>query len=212
MSVNEKTTEKTRSRYQRIAPVYDAMEILAESRYSDWRERLWSLVEGPEVLEVGVGTGKNIPYYPEDVRVTAVDLTPGMLQRARQRAGELEVDVNLRLGDAQDLDLADNTFDDIVSTFVFCSVPDPVLGLQELARVAKVGGRLLMLEHVRSGIPLLGTVMDVFDPLVQLMGPHINRRTVQNVRDSRWQVERVEDLGAGDIFKLIVARKKEGKG
>lgn len=207
MSVDNQATEQTRARYQRIAPLYDAMELLAEWRYSDWRERLWSLVDGPDVLEVGVGTGKNMPYYPDDVRVTAVDLAPGMLRRARRRAEELEVEVTLQLADAQNLGFADNSFDDVVGAFVFCSIPDPGLGLAELARVAKPDGRLLLLEHVRSGGAVLGPLMDVFDPLVQWMGPHINRRTVQNVRDSAWQVERVDDLGAGDIFKLIVARK-----
>lgn len=209
MSVDSSATERTRARYQRIAPFYDAMETLAERRYSKWRERLWSLVEGPRVLEVGVGTGKNMPYYPEDVQVTALDLAPGMLQRARQRAQELEVEVDLQLGDAQDLDFAGNSFDNIVSTFAFCSVPDPERGLRELARVAEPGGRLLLLEHVRSDIPLLGVLMDIFDPLVQLMGPHINRRTVQNVRGSGWQLERVEDLGPADIFKLIVAHRED---
>ena len=208
MNIDKEATEQTRTRYQRIAPLYDTMEILPERLYSDWRERLWSLVEGPNVLEVGVGTGKNMPYYPENVQVTAIDLTPGMLQRAQQRAQELEIEVDLRLDDAQDLDFADNSFDDVVSTFVFCSVPDPGLGLQELARVTKAGGRLLLLEHVRSDNPVLGPLMDALDPLVQWMGPHINRRTVQNVRDSGWQVERVDDLGAADIFKLIVARKE----
>ena len=90
MPLDEQETARTQARYQRIAPFYDAMEILAERRYAAWRPRLWSLVQGPKVLEVGVGTGKNIPYYPAGMVVTAIDLTPGMLKRAKARAAELE--------------------------------------------------------------------------------------------------------------------------
>lgn len=208
MSVDPEATEKTRARYQRIAPFYDAMETMVEHSFAGWREHLWSLVEGPRVLEVGVGTGKNMPYYPEGVQVTAIDLTPAMVERARERAAALDVEVEVQLGDAQALDFADETFDDVVSTCVFCSVPDPLLGLDELARVTKPGGRLLMVEHVRAPNPLLGAVMDAVNPLaVRVMGANINRRTVENVARSPWQVERVEDLGLRDIFKLIVARK-----
>ena len=89
MGINEKETARTRARYQRIATLYDTMEVVNERRFQAWREQLWSLVEGPKVLEVGVGTGKNMAYYPENVKVTAVDLTPGMVQQARRRVEEL---------------------------------------------------------------------------------------------------------------------------
>lgn len=208
MSVDRRATEKTRARYQRIAPYYDTMELMAEGRMAEWREQLWSLVEGPRVLEVGVGTGKNMPYYPEDVQVTAIDLTPGMMERARRKAEQLGRDVDVQLGDAQELDFPDATFDDVVSTCVFCSVPDPLLGLNELARVAKTDGRLLMVEHVRATNELLGSVMDLVNPVVvRIMGANINRQTVENVARSPWELERVEDLGMGGIFKLIIARK-----
>lgn len=208
MSLDREATKKTRDRYQRLAPIYDTIEAGAETQYAEWRRQLWSLVEGPKVLEVGVGTGKNMSYYPEDVEVTAIDLAPGMVKRARQRAEQLEVQVKIKQDDAQELDFLTGTFDTVVSTFVFCSVPDPMLGLVELARVAKPEGRLLMLEHVRAANPLLGATMDAVNPIVvRMMGANINRQTVQNVTRSPWQVERVETLGLGGIFKLIVARK-----
>jgi ubiquinone/menaquinone biosynthesis C-methylase UbiE len=202
-----RATARTRARYQRIAPIYDAMETLAERRFHHWRKRLWSLVQGPSVLEVGVGTGKNMPYYPDGVRLTAIDLTPGMLDRARRRASRLSVDVDLQLGDVQALPFEDGSFDSAVATFVFCSVPDPVSGLREMARVVKPDGRILLLEHVRSGRPVLGRVMDVINPIfVRMTGANINRRTVENVRRAGLRVIDVEDLGLNDIFKLIVAQ------
>ena len=209
MSIDKRETARTQARYQRIAPFYDAMELFAERRYADWRPRLWSLVQGPRVLEVGVGTGKNISYYPDGAQMTAIDLTPGMLELAKVRATELNAAVALQLGDVQALDFPDETFDDVVATFVFCSVPDPVLGFDEIARVLKPNGRLHLLEHMRSPNPVLGTLMDLLDPVtVRLMGPHINRRTVQNVQQSRLHLERVEDVGAGGIFKLILAQRR----
>ena len=206
----DKATAQTRSRYNRIAWLYDLMEAPVEwGAFSGWRTRLWAHVEGKRLLEVGVGTGKNIPFYPADVQVTAVDLSEEMLVRARHRAQNLGVEVDLRLMDVQRLEFADDVFDTALATFCFCSVPDPIAGLRELMRVVKPGGQVLLLDHVRVDKPVIGTAMDVLDPLVvRVMGAHINRRTAENVRKAGLDIERVEELAPGGLVKLIVARTR----
>ena len=202
-------TEATRRRYQRNARFYDLMEGSMEKRHGPWREQLWPIVEGPKALEVGVGTGKNIPYYPDGLEITAIDLTPGMLDRAKVRAQELGKSVHLNLGDVQVLDFADQTFDAVVATFVFCSVPNPILGFQEIRRVLKPGGMLFLLEHMRSEQPAIGKIMDVLNPMVvHMMGANINRRTVENVRQAGLEIIEIKDLGGGGIFKRIIARRQ----
>ena len=207
--IDNRATEITRRRYQRLSHFYDLMETMAEKRYHPWRERIWSYVDGGSVLEVGVGTGKNLPYYPASMHITGIDLTPGMLEQARRKTKAFGFDsrVDLQLGDAQALDFPDNSFDSALATFVFCSVPDPVLSLREMKRVVRPGGKVLLLEHMRSQNKFLGFLMDILNPLVvRMMGANINRRTVENVRNAELEIEQVEDLGMNGIFKMIVAR------
>lgn len=206
-ALDVRATATIRHRYQRIAPLYDRIESLMEQRYAPLRQQLWSQVQGPKVVEVGVGTGKNMPFYQSGLDIIAIDLTPAMLERARRRAVSLNVKANLQVGDVQALDFPADSFDTAVATFVFCSVPNPVLGLTELCRVVKPGGIVLLLEHERSANLLLGAIMDLLNPLVvRLMGANINRRTVDNVKKSFLQIERVEAVGSGGIVKLIKAR------
>lgn len=208
MITDNKATNTARKRYDRIAPLYDLMEGLVEhTKYSRWRRMLWEKVEGENVLEIGVGTGKNFAYYPYGVRITAIDFSEKMLMRARNRAKREKVNVNLQQMDVQSLEFADNTFDTVIGSFVFCSVPDPVRGLEEVKRVVKLNGKVVLLEHVLSANRVIAGLMNLVNPVVsRIMGPDINRRTVDNVAHSGLLVEQVIDLAAG-IFKLIKARK-----
>jgi ubiquinone/menaquinone biosynthesis C-methylase UbiE len=204
-------TERTRRAYDRSALWYDIEEWLPEKlAFRNWRKRLWGLVPGGEVLEVGVGTGRNFPYHAEKMQVTAIDLSPKMLRRAEARAKRDGVPVSLRTMDAQALDFPDSQFDAAVATFVFCSVPDPVLGLSEVRRVLKPGGRVYLLEHVLSHKPVLGWLMRHTNNFWRaLSGANIARETVANVEAAGFDIVSVENLRL-DVVKLIVAEKAAG--
>jgi ubiquinone/menaquinone biosynthesis C-methylase UbiE len=207
METTAASTTETKARYDRLAPFYDAMEVLAERRFRPWRRKLWSLVPPGQALEVGVGTGKNMPYYPDDAQVTAIDLSDGMLARARDRAQREGINVTLHEMDAQALTFEENSFDTAIATFVFCSVPDPMRGLRELNRTVRAEGRIILLDHVRVDRPVIGRLMDLLNPLVvRITGANINRQTVDNVRRAGLIIEQVEDLAPMGLVKLIVAR------
>jgi ubiquinone/menaquinone biosynthesis C-methylase UbiE len=206
MAVDRSATKRTRKRYDRLAFFYDLMEAPMEnSKLAAWRKRLRKRIVGNQILEVGVGTGKNLPYYPQDAKVTAIDISPRMLERAKKRAKSHGLEVHFQEMDVQNLAFADDCYDAVFATFVFCSVPDPVLGLRELLRVCKPQGRLLLLEHMRPGNPILGLLFDLLNPLVvRMMGANINRRTIENVQKAGWQIL-IEEHLASDIVRWIEA-------
>jgi ubiquinone/menaquinone biosynthesis C-methylase UbiE len=197
-----KDTEKIKKRYNRTAGLYDLLEVLEKGRMAQWRMALWKEAKG-KVLEVGVGTGRNIRYYPDDIEITAIDFSEKMLERAEKKALKLGRKVDLRLMDVQELSFADEIFDTVITTCVFCSVPDPVKGLEEVRRVCKKDGKILMLEHVKSKKPVIGRIMNFLNPvMVRLVGANINRDTVKNLQRAGLRVEVEKDLLV-DIVKHL---------
>jgi ubiquinone/menaquinone biosynthesis C-methylase UbiE len=168
--------------YDRVARVYDLydapMDLMGGARR---RRRVLADASG-RVLEIGIGTGRNLPHYGDGARVVGVDLSAGMLARAARRAPTAPVTVSLVHGDARRLPFPSASFDTVTATCVFCSVGDPVAGLREAARVVRRDGQVLLLEHVRPRNRFAGWLFDRLSPLTRrLFGPEINRRTEDNV-------------------------------
>jgi ubiquinone/menaquinone biosynthesis C-methylase UbiE len=190
--------------YDRIARGYDLveapMDLLGGKRR---RERVIGRAAG-NTLEVGIGTGRNVGLYATGVALTGIDISERMLRRGRMRARQQSRRVRLALADVERLPFPNATFDSVTATCVFCSVPDPVAGLREVARVCKPGGTVLLLEHVRPRNRLLGKVSDRLSPLTRrLFGPEINRRTEDNVVAAGLAVRDVRRRG---IWREITAQ------
>jgi phosphatidylethanolamine/phosphatidyl-N-methylethanolamine N-methyltransferase len=197
-----------KQRYDRLARYFDGLEAVMEGLFfKNWRKRLWAKVDGHHILEVGVGTGKNFDYYPAGARITAIDFSQKMLEQASHKKDRKNISVDLNLMDVQSLCYADNSFDTVIGSFVFCSVPLPRKGLKELYRVCKPGGQVLLLEHVLSSKPVIAKAMNFINPVVvALVGANINRDTLKNVKASGFASVRIDEHSS-DIIKLIEARK-----
>ena len=219
--LNKKGEDK--KKYDRAAARYDyfefPMEVLAFSR---WRKLLFGelqkFIESREsetgkeklILEVGVGTGKNMPYYGTGEYI-GIDISRKMLEKARNRMKRLERRIDLIQSDAELLPFRDETFDAIISTYVFCSVENPIRGLKELYRVLKPDGWVFFLEHMRCENEIGGRILDALNPLARKFGPEINRRTVENIQKAGFRIAEERWLMTS-IFRFIVAEKGSASG
>jgi len=200
-------TARVRRIWEKLAPRYDK-DIKRFERVLFLGGRKWvcSRVTG-EVLEIGVGTGRNLEYYPQGVRLSGIDISASMLDIARRRASELGREVDLRVCDAQALQFGDESFDTVVFTLSLCSIPDDGKAISEANRVLRPGGRLLLLEHVASPRWLVRTVQRLLDWItVRTVGDHLVRDPLVHVQAQGFEVERMDRLKWG-IVERVAARK-----
>ena len=200
------TTREISEKYDRFAPWYDWIEgILDLLGVRRLRRRLLGRTSG-RVLEVAVGTGKNLRYYPDGCQVTAVDVSREMLSVAGKRAVKLSMDINFLLADAEALPFFDKTFDTVVSSLSSCTFPNPVAALQEMGRVCRAGGKILLLEHGRSNREWLARWQDRHaDQFAKPLGCHWNREPLELVRQAGLKVNNSRRVFFGVFHRIEAA-------
>jgi len=208
---NRAETERVRGLMDKEAPRYDRqMNFFDRALFPGGREWACSQARG-EVLEIAIGSGRNLPFYPQGISLTAIEFSPEMLELARQRAAQLGQEVDLRLGDAQELELADQSFDTVVCTLALCTIPNPASAVAEAYRVLRPGGRYVAFEHVRSPALAVRTVQRALDPIsVRFAGDHLVREPLDYLRQAGFETEQLERSKWG-IVERVIARKPESR-
>ena len=203
--------EQIRRVYEREAGNYDRNVKLPERLlFSGGREWVCARAEG-EVLEIAVGTGLNLPHYPDDVRLTDIEFVPAMLDIARRRAAELSRPVELRLGNAQALEFEDATFDTVVCTLSLCTIPDDRAAVAEVRRVLRPGGRFVLLEHVRSPVRAVRGVQRLLAPaLLHFGADHVLREPLEHVQAEGFSIELLERSKLGLVERLLARKPAPG--
>src|SRR5215467_1557291 len=198
----------TFERYQRIAPVYDVLDLPFEyGRYRQIRRLLFQGRSG-RLLEAGVGTGRNFPFYPPGSTVVGIDISPAMLARAERRRKSAVAEVELRQMDVTRLDFPDHTFDGAVATFLFCVLPDQlqVPALKELGRVVKAGRTVRLLEYVRPHQTVRRVLARLWEPWIAwAYGASFDRRTEERVPEASLELVDARFV-VDDLVRLISAR------
>jgi ubiquinone/menaquinone biosynthesis C-methylase UbiE len=199
------------ARYQRIAPFYDLLDLPFEyGRYRKIRPQLFAGLSGL-ILDAGVGTGRNFPFYPAGARIVGIDLSPAMLARAARRRRSSAAAIDLVEMDVTRIALPDRHFDAAVATFLFCVLPDELQApaLRELKRVTKPGGVIRLLEYARPRAALRRAVTRLWEPWVRwAYGAGFDRRTEQHVPEAGLRLVQSRFV-LRDLIKIIEARSAE---
>ena len=195
---------RVRRVYRRNAPSYDCNIGRADRLLGLDRGRRWACERARgDVLEVGIGTGLSLPHYGGDVHVTGIDATQEMLDIATQRAADLKLDIDLRLGDAEALRFDDASFDTVVFTYSLCTIPRPRRAVTEAHRVLRAGGTLLLTEHVRSPNVVVRGIQWLLDPPLRwLEADHLMREPLHDVRAAGFAIDELERSALGIMERL----------
>jgi ubiquinone/menaquinone biosynthesis C-methylase UbiE len=204
VSTTQDQTAKVRRVWEKGAPGYDKQIAFFEKGwFGGGREWLGARARG-RVLEVAIGTGLNLPFYPADTTIAGIDLSPAMLAIARQRAADLGVHVDLHTGDAEALPFDDAVFDTVVCALSLCTIPDPATAIAEMRRVLVPGGRLLLLDHIGSTWPPIWAAQWLVEQVtIRAAGEHFTRRQLPLVRAAGLDIVEVQRLKAGTVERVF---------
>lgn len=208
MRIEIEMKQKTSIKYSRISRFYDFYEYPIEHfLFKKLRTETISFAK-KKTLEVGVGTGKNLTYYKSDIDLIAIDFSSGMLEIARHKYEKTNLKkLTFKEMDVQKLSFNDNTFDTIISTFVFCTVSDPISGLKELRRVLKPSGKVIFLEHMKSNNKFINIHLFLINIFSQrILGTSMLRNTQENIQSVGFTIESVDNK-VFDVVRIIIAGK-----
>jgi ubiquinone/menaquinone biosynthesis C-methylase UbiE len=199
--------EVLRSKWEKYAPRYDRdIRFFERVQFGGGRQWVCSQADG-DVLEVAVGTGRNLSFYPDTVRLTGIDFSSAMLDIARARAAELGREIELLEGDAQALPFADASFDTVVCTLGLCGFPDDRAAIAEAYRVLRPQGTLLLLDHVRSHHKLIYLGQRLLETLtLRMLGDYQTRRPLPLVQEAGFIVQRQMRLKAGTVERVAAVK------
>jgi ubiquinone/menaquinone biosynthesis C-methylase UbiE len=202
-ATRQQETERVRAVQDKQAPKYDRqISFFERILFGDGRAWVCSQARG-KVLELACGTARNLPYYGDNVDLTGIELSPEMLAIGRRRAKELGHAADLRAGDVQALDLADESFDTVTCTLGFCTIPDTWAAAAEAFRVLRPGGQLLLLEHVRSPAPIVRAGQRLLEPLaVRFEADHLLREPLDYLPGVGFEIDEVQRSKWGIVERL----------
>lgn len=195
----------TKAKWDKASANFDVMAGYGpEKRWEPVKRALFSKMDSGKILFLAIGTGLDIPFFPPQRDLTAIDISDGMIEKARTRADRYDGHIELRQMDVHDMPFPKACFDQVFTSCTFCSVPRPIEGLKALRRVLKPGGELHMFEHTGSRYFPFSLMMNVMTPLTRRVGPEMNRKTVENVKAAGFELDEVRHVYL-DVVKTISA-------
>ncbi|WP_112263355.1 class I SAM-dependent methyltransferase [Lentzea terrae] len=207
MAQTDDRTSRWQQYWDRKSTTYDKeIGVLDRRVFGDSRRWACSHATGV-VLEVAVGTGLNLPFYTDDVVITGLDISEQMLDLARSRAQDIDREVTLQQGTAHSLPFDDASFDTVVCTLGLCAIPDHETAVDEMVRVLRPGGRLILVDHVASSSRLVRGVQWLVERVtISMAGEHFLRRPLHLVQERGLEVELRQRFKLG-VVERLVARK-----
>ncbi len=197
--------EVTRKKWDRMAANFDVMNSKGpEWRWGPLKRDLFSSMKG-RILFLAVGTGLDITFFPTGQRITGIDISPKMIDIAKPRADAYEGEMEVHVMDVHEMPFEPGSFDQVYTSCTFCSVPNPVKGLEALRRVLVPGGDLRMFEHTGSRYFPFNVMMNLMTQLTKHIGPEMNRQTQDNVRKAGFDDVVARNVYL-DVVKIIEAR------